>query len=166
MNDLHTTIFEVEIPPMDLFDAEEEGARVMQSRPSRESLNKHQPLPFTPHLSRTGVSPPLSPKVSDRVGPVSPGLRPRSRSRQRNPADVSTSDLLDSPLARIYTRRPLSVDVPERAAGVGETVDDILSSVRKVEHMVEGLNELPIGRLRAEMKELQVSHPSRFCCPN
>lgn len=165
MKDLHTTIFEVDVPPMELFDAEEEDTKIVRSSRSRDNLDKHQIQPPNPLFSRTGASPPVSPRVvSDGLSPSLPSFRRRSRSRQRNPADSSTSDLLASPLARIYTKRPLSVtDLPEGGVGVGEAVEDILSCVRKVEHMVEALSELPVGKMRAEMKELQVSHPLRSC---
>jgi hypothetical protein len=143
---------------MDLFDgAEEENTRAMRSFRSRESLNKHQPHDL--RFSRTGTNGHSSPRPSERLPPASPGLRHRSRSR--DPAELSSSDLLAaSPLARIYTRRPLSVrDVPEGVPTVGESVEDILGSIRKVEAMMDGI-ELPVARLRTEMKELQVSHTS------
>lgn len=154
--DLHTRIFEIEVTPMDLFDAEEGEVRVMWPSQSRESLNVHRTQ--GPYISQTRPSAPPSPISSEGVPPTSPGLRHRSGSRQRNPVELSANDLMSSPLARIYNRRPLSVpDLQEGAVAVGETVEDILSSIRKVEHMMEGMNELPVGRLRGEIKDLQVS---------
>ncbi|KAF8529803.1 hypothetical protein JB92DRAFT_2859750 [Gautieria morchelliformis] len=151
--DLHKVIFDVEVPPMDLFDeAEEEETRALRSFRSRESLDKHQAPDL--RFSRTQGSGHSSPRPSERLPPTSPGLRPRSHSR--HPAELSSSDLLASPLARIYTRRPLSVpDVIEGVPTVGESVEDILGSIRKVEVMMEGISELPVARLRTEMKELQ-----------
>ena len=135
---------------MDLFDEfEEEYTSRMRSFRSRESLNKHPPR--SPRLSRFGASP----KPSERP-PTSPGLKPRSHSRQTD-TELSASEVHDSPLARIFTRRPTSAtDVPEGALAL-ESWEDVLSIVRKVDNMVEGINELPLGQLRTEMKELQVS---------
>jgi hypothetical protein len=144
---------------MDLFyGAEEEDTGALRSFRSRESLDKHQAPDL--RFSQAGASEHSSPRPSERLPPTSPGLKPRSRSR--HPAEISSSDLLAaSPLARIYTRRPLSVrDVPEGVPTVGESVENILGSIRKVETMMEGISELPVARMRTEMKELQVSHTS------
>ena len=139
---------------MDLIDGfEEEDVRGILSFRSRESLNKHPT--HSSHLSRIGANPP---SPSEGLPPVSPGLEPRSRSRQRNAAEISAGDIRASPLARIFIRQPINApDVPEGAFALNESVEDILASVRKVENMMEGIKELPVGRLRTEMKELQVS---------
>ncbi|KAF8518239.1 hypothetical protein JB92DRAFT_2903943 [Gautieria morchelliformis] len=152
MTDLHKVIFEVEVPPMDLFDgAGEDYTRAMRSFRSRESLDKHQ----TPDLrfSRTGANGHSSPRPFQRLRPASPGLKPGSSSRDQ--AELSSSDLPGSPLARVYTRPRSVPDVSEGVPAVGESVEDILGSIRKVEVMMEGISELPVARLRAEMKELQ-----------
>jgi len=142
---------------MDLFDGLEEEDVGLRSLRSRESLNK--PPASTPRLSRTGANAPSSPKLSPRFppGPPSPGPRSLSRGRPGNPAE--SSDAQASPLAKIFVRRPLGgTDIPEGGVASAESMEGALAGIRKVERMVEGMSDLPVGRLRAEMKELQV------CC--
>lgn len=46
------------------------------------------------------------------------------------------------------------VDVRE---GEEHSMQEVLAGLRKVEHVMESINDLPVGRLRAEIKDLQVS---------
>jgi hypothetical protein len=145
---------------MDLFEETEEDDFVgLRTLRSRESLDKTQVS--GPRLSRTGASAPSSPRLSPRLPPSSPGLRSRSPwGRQRNGAEPPDSQ--SSPLARIFARRPLNEpDIPEGGVASAESMEGALAGIRKVERMVEGISDLPVGRLRAEMKELQVRHLSR-----
>ncbi|KAF8591195.1 hypothetical protein K439DRAFT_1650959 [Ramaria rubella] len=146
-NDLYEALFDVEIPPMNLFDVlEEDDPTLLRPQQSRESFTKHRAgnLP----LSRTGASTPPALRLSPSLPPSSPGLRSHSPTRQIPEPP--------SPLARIYARRPLSVpDVYETGLVSNESVEEMLTSMRKVERVVERFNDSSVGQLKAEMKELQ-----------
>ncbi|KAF8525897.1 receptor-activated Ca2+-permeable cation channel [Hysterangium stoloniferum] len=150
-SDLCAALFDIEIPPMSLFDSldEDEDRAVYQSH-SHESLNNPG---RNRRLSRTEASTPstlrLSPK---RLPSSSPGLRLRAQSTQRNQGD---SDPPASPLTRLYARRLSVTDAHEVDIVQGENMRDIISSIRRVERTMETIKDLPVERLRTELKELQ-----------
>ncbi|KAF7323041.1 hypothetical protein HMN09_00084000 [Mycena chlorophos] len=150
-SNLHEAIFEIDSPPAgDLFaesDAEDDRPH-LRSMASHESLAsvrtppsgvRRQPsrVSFAGRSSRRELSP---------LGGGSPG-RPRPTSGLElgvSSAEVPSGNR--SPLARFFAH----VDPPPTSENV-----DIESSVRRVEAMVEDLRDLPVHRLKDEMRELQ-----------
>lgn len=60
-----------------------------------------------------------------------------------------------SPLARLFTRSISSATEvpPTPVVAVGE---DTLAGIRRMEHLLEGIRDLPVHKLKEEMRELQV----------
>ncbi|KIJ51512.1 hypothetical protein M422DRAFT_26918 [Sphaerobolus stellatus SS14] len=156
-HDLHEALFAVEASEMSIFEEHGEDDIIgLRAFPSRESLGRHR-APHSPLLlPNAGPSNPSSPKVmplSPRLPPFTP-TRARSRSQNRQERHVDLEP--PSPLARMYARRPISmVDGVREGAEQDQSIQDILAGIKKVEHVMESINDLPVGRLRAEIKELQ-----------
>jgi len=151
-NDLHEALFVVETGDMPLFeDNDDEDFIGLRQFPSRESLGKRRAARIS-YLSQATRSNPTSPKHTPKALPSSP---PQSRSPSRQTRRGPEADAPASPLAKMYSRRPVSmVDVRE---GEEHSMQEVLAGLRKVEHVMESINDLPVGRLRAEIKDLQVS---------
>jgi len=146
---LYAALFDVEIPPMSLFDTlhEDRALRASHSHESFDNRGRNR------RSSRIELNMSSTPRLSPKRLLSSPELRPRSQSIQRNKGD---SDPPASPLARLYARRPLSVtDAHEVGVVQGENMQDIVSSIRRVERTMEAIKDLPVERLRTELKELQ-----------
>ncbi|GJJ08340.1 hypothetical protein Clacol_002551 [Clathrus columnatus] len=58
-----------------------------------------------------------------------------------------------TPLAKLYSRRPVSI-IDRSMAIPGEEIEDLSNKITKLEHMLYQLNMQPIGNLTEEIKEL------------
>lgn len=146
-NDLYDAIFDVEVTSeMELFDESDDDFPVLRSFHSRENVRPGPGPPTTPIHRRR------KPRPSS-LGPSSPHNSPRSR--HLNPpsiepvqsAEISASTSR-SPLALLFGPRVPSTET--QAASRAE------AAVRRVEVMLEEIHELPVQKLKDEMKDLQV----------
>lgn len=160
-SDLYEAIFEVDVTGMALFPITEEDdhhdairLRDLSSRERQRVGSRH------PYLSQTAASSPSSSQPFPLLPPSTPppnvrSLRSYSPSRQRFQS-LDAGEQRASPLAKIYLRPLSMVDLREGGESQEHILQDILGKINKIEHVFENLNELPIGKLRSEMKDLQV----------
>lgn len=175
---LYDAIFDVELTPeqeielFNEFDDEEEDALALRSAASRDSFyaaNRQRSESLTPTKRRRNASAPRSNGAMTSSLSVSPMRRPKE-SLQSNPEYTSATSFptvptlkAPSPLARLFGAPRLGVSTSENANGISPTVsDDALAGIRKLENVLEGIRDLPVQRLKDEMKELQVSHELCF----
>ncbi|KAJ7650403.1 receptor-activated Ca2+-permeable cation channel [Roridomyces roridus] len=136
-NNLYDAIFDIDTPAgVGLFeDSDDDDVPHLRSVASRESLNSTPGVRRRP--SRVSLAPPRSPRRGER----SP-LRPFSGAGidvTVSSAEVSSGGR--SPLARFFSTEPSHAPVE--------------ASVQRMEMMLDSLRELPVHRLKDEMRELQ-----------
>ncbi|KAL5526362.1 hypothetical protein ACEPAF_8085 [Sanghuangporus sanghuang] len=140
----------------DLTDDEDEEGPALRSLASREDVRRRsrnqslQRPQSTSHPSTPGGLP-------------SPGM-PRSP-RRRHKESLTTDDgqpptvpmlKTPSPLARLFAGPRIVTSVSERNGGLASPMtDETLAGVRRLETVLEGIRDLPVHRLKDEIKELQ-----------
>ncbi|PFH52912.1 hypothetical protein AMATHDRAFT_138783 [Amanita thiersii Skay4041] len=144
-NGLYDAIFDVDLNgESELFnDSDEEQAPGLLSRSSREdSRSRRSP---TPKVRRQSPSPGRASASGIRQRMTSPRLRVSSA---LSPVEIPFSaeypnSNAASPLTRLFTNRtPLETQVPE-------------ANLKKIENLLDEVRDLPVQRLKDEMKELQ-----------
>ncbi|KAL5504342.1 hypothetical protein ACEPAH_8416 [Sanghuangporus vaninii] len=140
----------------DLTDDEDEEGPALRSLASREDVcrrSRNQSLQrpqSTSHPSTPGGLP-------------SPGVprSPRRRHKESLMADNGQPPTLPmlktpSPLARLFAGPRIVTSVSERNGGLASPMtDETLAGVRRLETVLEGIRDLPVHRLKDELKELQ-----------
>ena len=147
-NDMYEAIFDVDAgSDMDPFgDSDDEFGPALRSFPSRDYLE----APPTPTVKmRTRCPSSTRPNGSRRGSPRLQNLRPVSLDRA---PDASATGISRSPLAVLFGSRSTS--------DAQATVLRAEASVRRVESLLEDIRELPVQKLKEEMKELQVGDVS------
>lgn len=178
--DLYDAIFDVELSgEQQLFDnSDDETAEIgieappLRSLKSRDSFkpldlyggtprrDRRKRVVSTPQRGVRTPGPSLSPNASPHlrprdglfpaptmVGSLSEGGRPPSFREREQP----------SPLTRLFSaRRPMSIGSDMMNAGQQAMTEDVMTGIRKMEGLLEGIRELPVQKLKDEMKELQV----------
>ncbi|KAK0185674.1 receptor-activated Ca2+-permeable cation channel, partial [Armillaria mellea] len=139
-NDLYEAIFEVDAErDLDLFDEEEEELPHLRSVHSQENLpsdaesRKRRPSSVRRPVSMASGPKGLSPHGSPRT--------PRARNLDLLSAEVQSPVGSFNPLQRLFSR---PTDSPQ-----------VEATVKKVEALVDELRDLPVHKLKDEMKELQ-----------
>jgi hypothetical protein len=148
-SDLYNAIFDAEnshSQDFDLFDEDDDNTPALRSLASRESL---KPSTSAPGVTRKPSSPPGTPPRERRTPQASPKRRmPQTLSPLITLSADVPSGPDQSPLSRLFRQRP----APEyHAAAVGAE-----ASVRRVEALLDDIRDLPVNRLKDDMKELQV----------
>lgn len=147
-SDLYDAIFEVDAThEFDLFEDSDDDVPALRSLASRESLQQGG---STPQLGQRPSSLPRSPRRE----PSSPVLSPRRRVlshlstvvQPTGSAEISSQGP-QSPLTKLFGPR-LQLE--------HHTVAHVEASVKRMEGLLEDIRELPVRRLKDEMKELQV----------
>ncbi|KAK0487093.1 receptor-activated Ca2+-permeable cation channel [Armillaria novae-zelandiae] len=135
-NDLYEAIFEVDAErDLNLFDEDEEELPHLRSVHSQENLpsdaesRKRRPSSIRRPASMAGLSPHGSPRT------------PRARNLDLLSAEVQSPVGSFNPLQRLFSR---PTDSPQ-----------VEATVKKVEGLVNELRDLPVHKLKDEMKELQ-----------
>jgi hypothetical protein len=153
-NDLYDAIFDMELAsefdPFDHEDDEDRDVPVLRSYHSRENISAVKSRHATPSptpRSRHQMSPVTSIGPSLRPRAIS-GLLPLELGNARSTSAEHTSGSLRSPLARLYAPRLPGAE--ERAAMSAE------GAARRMEGLLEDMRDLPVQKLKDEMKELQV----------
>lgn len=146
-SELYEAIFDVEVSSeFEFFEESDDEPRTLRSLHSRESM-RPSPSPTPRRQKRpASIDPPLREPLLQRNAPMiraSP-LSPLAPV----PPDASSSSAR-SPLAMLFAQRMAPPTDSYAAASVE-------ASVRRVEALVEDIRELPVQRLKDEMKELQV----------
>lgn len=70
--------------------------------------------------------------------------------------EVHTAGGVISPLAKLFGFRQPTLIVPEANSPHNVAADATAAAVKKIENLLEDMRDLPVQRLRDEMKELQV----------
>lgn len=167
-SDLYDAIFDVELSPEDeLFHSEDEEDRAaIRSMTSRENLQRQKSRSRPPGTRLRTESAPRSPRTPPRSpirGGFSPGASPlhlpQGLPSLLEPGQSAEAPSLSkrSPLARLFAGGSLAAGGPSspiRLDRVGE------ASMKKVESLLEDIKDLPVHRLKDEMKELQVRYRS------
>lgn len=152
-NELYDAIFDMDLAseydPFGDEGEEDRGIHAIRSVHSRETLNlnmrSRRATPSPTPRSKRQKSPVTSSGLSLRTRNTS-GLQPLELTSVHRSVEPS----LSSPLARLYA--PRTPGAEERAAM------SIEGAARRVEGLLEDMQELPVQKLRDEMMELQV------CC--
>ncbi|KAJ7284865.1 receptor-activated Ca2+-permeable cation channel [Mycena rebaudengoi] len=146
-NDLYEAIFEIDTPPgLDLFedsDLEDEFPPQLRSVASRDTVHSIG-ASTAPARRRRPPSIQRSPHRGERSPHGSPRLRPMSHLSVEAVSSAEISSGGRSPLAKFFSHS----DPPPLSGHVE-------ASVRRVETILDEMRDLPIHRLKDEMKELQ-----------
>jgi hypothetical protein len=153
-------IFEIDLPSDEMgnlfpeetnsFDLSRRTSRMSVTAADRNLEVPQSPTSFTRRRSRTpsrrGVS---------RPPPVNATSLAVAASTPAPPADQDPPvqhDIYDSPLTRLFSRRSM---VPKHSdANMGW--EEAIGSFKRVETLLEAAKEMPVGKLREDIKELQV----------
>lgn len=167
--DLYDAIFDVEVThDFDLFhDSDDEGAHNgLSSRISRESLHATSLTPAAgpsrsrsrrrgpPSVPRTPTSPTGKGRFdgSPHTSPYHRGAALPALLEPSSSGEIQTIGPR-SPLNRLFTsRREFSASQERLSATVSADL-----GLKKLENMVDEIRQLPVNKLKEEMKELQVS---------
>ncbi|KAJ3516556.1 hypothetical protein NLJ89_g1051 [Agrocybe chaxingu] len=181
-NDLFDAIFDVEVDDsdFDIFDSDAEAdvpaLRSLHSRenmqvrgPSKDRGDSRSPVPKIRRRRPTSLGR-VSTRGAASVGEGSAQPSPKqfgSGVTALSPVDMLTSPEIItsagsnlSPLARLYNSRFSSVAPAESNSSVAaqaaaQAAASTEASVRHIEALLEAVSELPVHRLKEEMKELQ-----------
>ncbi|KAJ7127115.1 receptor-activated Ca2+-permeable cation channel [Mycena epipterygia] len=140
-SDLYEAIFEIDTPVgAELFDeSDDEEFPQLRSVASRETMGVRR------RASRVSLAPPSS-RRTERSPHDSPRLRPLSGvDVSVSSAEVSSGGR--SPLAKFFAQ----IDPPPAPL----TAHAVEASVRRVESILDDMRDLPVHRLKDEMRELQ-----------
>lgn len=154
--DLYEAIFDVEAEHHnDLFDDQSEyDFPTLRSFPSRDNIRRNGGRSPTPAVRRrpSSMAPPQSPhRDSPRASPRLRPLTTLTVDPGAGSAEVASTVGGRSPLARLFTRSAGAE--PQVNAS---TISNMEASVKKIEALVDDIREMPVQRLKEEMKELQV----------
>lgn len=159
-SDLYEAIFDVEHNEFDLFqDSDEDELPALRSIQSRDNV-RSAPSP-SPRRNRR----PLSNERPSRVDPEIDNVTVTTPTGLRHPSMLEPPHVsIDIPLASGANLSPLSkLFGPQRAASSERrAVASVDASVRRVESMLDDIRDLPVHRLKDEMKELQVGFGFSF----
>jgi hypothetical protein len=165
-NDLFEAIFDVELDEADyeLFSDESDGEAdlaALNSFHSKENFRdgrRSSPLPKirTRYPSSLGHSPTNAGERSGDPGSSST-VFPRDQS---SPSSINQSPLTRFFRSRLSSTQPLASSEPAVAAAQVATraAMNTETSARHIETLMESVRELPVNKLKEEMKELQVCH--------
>lgn len=161
---LYDAIFEVEVEPdetQDIFkdsdnESDDDERPALQSLKSRESLyfNKNSGNRTPPRRRDDSV-----PRSSTAFGP-SPGTSPKRKQNEsllllQPPSPASpVRPKAPSPLARLFGAPRLTASRSENVVAA----EDVASSVRRMERVLEDIRDLPVSKLKDEMVQLQVCY--------
>lgn len=155
--DLYEAIFDVEIShEFELFDSDDD-LPTLQSLASRENMRAEAPR--TPTMARR---PPSRPR-SLHVDPPSPRGSPRTRKISalsplaETLSSTEVPSIGKSPLEKLFGFRQQTVS--SAATPLDEhppSISATSTTVQKLEALLEDMRDLPVQRLRDDMKELQV----------
>ena len=172
--DLYDAIFDVEdTNDFDLFhESDDEGAHpALSSRVSHESLQATSPTTAgpasrshsqrrrPPSVPRTPTSPNGKGRFdgSPRTSPYRRGAALPSLIEPSGSGEIQTLGP-KSPLNRLFTsKRDFSASQERLHAGLSAD-----QGLKKLESMVDEIRQLPVNKLKHEMKELQVSSTAQF----
>jgi hypothetical protein len=160
-NDLYEAIFEVEgAYDHDLFDESDDDNEVaaIRSLASFEGRKGHNRISSLSRSTREGEpSSPRSHRRSATRSTIGPGL-----SSIHFPGPPSPTDVQDerSPLAKLYMPRTQASQSDQFVFA-----EQAELSLRRVETLLSDIKDLPVRRLKDEMKELQVSPSFNPCIP-
>ena len=156
--DLYDAIFEVEVShDFELFDGEGPEDELPALRSRRPSRERERPSGNGSRRSPVSPSPVRRRKASLRVEmPGSPRTRKLSA---LSPLVVSSNSTevpgVKSPLTRLFSFRQSTPATPEEvSAQVNSAAVD--GTLKKMESLLDEMRDLPVQRLKDEMKELQV----------
>lgn len=166
-SDLYDAIFDVELSPEDeLFQSEDEEDRAaIRSMTSRENLQRQKSRSRPPGTRLRTESAPRSPGSPPPRTPIRGGYSPSASPlhlSQGLPSLVEPAQSAEirslgnrSPLARLFAGGGLAAGGPSGSGRLDRAAE---ASMKKVESLLEDIKDLPVHRLKDEMKELQV------CC--
>lgn len=156
---LYEAIFNVDLSPDDeLFETSDDEAPALRSLTSRDNID----VSTSSHRLRRPSSAPRSPSPR---APISPGASSMRRAKSNNlfpPAEDSLDPMqtptmkVPSPLTKLFSPRRRVVSTTENVYSGLNLSEDALAGFRRVETALEGLRDLPVQKLKDEMKELQV----------
>ncbi|TDL25527.1 receptor-activated Ca2+-permeable cation channel [Rickenella mellea] len=166
-HDLYDVIFDVELAPgadISLFGysedeheheehEEEEGNHYLRRPPlrnitSRESFGG-------PALRRRPTSRSSAPRTPERRPPSTASAGAASPKLKSAPAIApNVLEAPASPLSRLFTR-PRVYSAPDQVPAATALAEDALAGIKKMEALLEGVRDLPVQKLKDEMKELQ-----------
>jgi len=147
-SDLYDAIFDVELSPENSDDEDIASARSISLREDLHHRSIRSRLqndrPKVASASRSDISPLNRGRLLPQLSPTHLNQASSSLAESGQPVELPTR----SPLARLFTS-DISPRAGVRLEKVGET------NVRKIETLLEDIKDLPIHRLKDEMKELQ-----------
>ncbi|KAH9998811.1 hypothetical protein BJV74DRAFT_187360 [Russula compacta] len=170
MNDVYEAIFDVEPDPIEedeLFVDGEQDRVGLHSWASRDgggnsthtpplTPERHIPIPESPaRVSRRASSFPRS-------QPAQPNRSPRTRKLSLRPSLADPAHMYltteglgpRSPLSRLFGTRRSEVETGASPVEI-QKLDKVEEGVRRVQELLEDVRELPVSRLKEEMRELQ-----------
>lgn len=167
---LYDAIFDIELSDEQeqaLFegfsDGEDEEAPALRSLASCGSMRKR---PGTRTPSRRRPQSASHPSTPDRIPSPGAPRSPLRRPKESLPSDSGLTGGLTpglpllktrSPLARLFAGPRIVTSMSESTVSpTSPMVEETLAGVRKLETVLEGIRDLPVHRLKDEMKELQV----------
>ncbi|KAJ8521110.1 hypothetical protein ONZ45_g2146 [Pleurotus djamor] len=148
-NDLYEAIFDLDVEQedFDIFEEDADEVPALRSIASRDNVRLAGSGAVTPPGRRRGISPsPLRERSSPHGSPrrrVHSALAPISLDVTGAPEAPDAN--LRSPLARLFA--------PRLRDNAAPAVAD--ATVKKMESLVENIRDLPVNKLKDEMKELQ-----------
>ena len=156
-SDLYQAIFDVEISrEFELSDPSDDDLASLPSPAA--SLENVRPRPRTPTRKRT-------PSRSSRVDPDPPSPREYRRSRKTSTFSSAVEALSStevqsfgtkSPLSKLFGVRPQVSISTAPLDNYPSATSDTAAMVKKMESLLGEMRELPVQRLKDEIKELQV----------
>ena len=166
---LYDAIFDIELSDEqeqalyeDFSDGEDEDAPALRSLASRENVRRR---PGTRTPSRRRMQSASHPSTPDRLPSPLPPRSPLRRPKESLQSDNGQAGGLmpglpviktRSPLARLFAGPRLVTSVSESTVSpTSPMTEETLAGVRKLENVLEGIRDLPVHRLKDEMKELQ-----------
>ena len=174
-NDVFEAIFDVDVDEhdYDLFDDSdgEQDFPHLRSLHSRENFRGREsrspsrsPVPQIRTRRPTNLA-----RSPSRRDPSSPRKSPRHRGLGglapveyvSSPEFVASPTSTRSPLARLFGSR-FSSELPASSSTPAANID---ASVKHIELLLEAVGQLPVQKLKEEMKELQVCPMSHVFCP-
>lgn len=171
LNDVYEAIFDVEPDPIEedeLFVDGEQDRVGLHSWASRESRRngthtppltpeRHIPIPESPaRVGRRASSFPRSQPAQSNRSPRTRKLSLRPLLADPAPMHLSATEYLGprSPLSRLFGTRRSEVETGPSPVEI-QKLDKVEEGVRRVQELLEDVRELPVSRLKEEMRELQ-----------
>ncbi|EJD07018.1 receptor-activated Ca2+-permeable cation channel [Fomitiporia mediterranea MF3/22] len=157
---LYDAIFDVDISEEQefaLFEdfSEDDDEPALRSLASRENFRKRQ---GTRTPSRRRAQSASTTGTPDHLPSPGAPRSPRRGPKEGVPADSRQTGGLVPGLSNLRTPSPLArlFGAPQNTMGPASPIsEEALAGVRRIENMLEGIRDLPVHRLKDEMKELQ-----------